>query len=149
MKNRHRVVWTKGMFLNPQHFQTQDQYFEDALDFRAAASNYCNWGVTALDIDGEALANGLFRVLEARGILPDGLSFRMPEVDDLPPSREVAEFFGASDRQLDVYLAIPEQRLESANVTMPSGSPSSEPADTRYIAETRMITDVNAGIEQK
>jgi predicted component of type VI protein secretion system len=31
MKNRHRVVWSKGMFLNPQHFQAQDQYVEDTL----------------------------------------------------------------------------------------------------------------------
>ena len=62
MKNRHRVVWTKGMFLTPQHFQTQDQFFEDALQFRFAASHFANWGVTELDIDSEALGNGLFRL---------------------------------------------------------------------------------------
>src|SRR5690349_5803095 len=103
MRNRHRVVWTKGMFLNPQHFQAQDQYFEDSLHFRFAASCYCNWGVTALDIDAEALANGLFRLVEAGGIMPDGLAFRMPGVDQLPPSRELGDFFRPSDRQLDVY----------------------------------------------
>ena len=55
MKNRHRVVWTKGMFLTPQHFQTQDQYLENAVQFRFAASHYANWGVTDLSIDSEAL----------------------------------------------------------------------------------------------
>ena len=35
MKEQHRVVWTEGMFLTPQHFQTQDQYFERIMpDFR-------------------------------------------------------------------------------------------------------------------
>ena len=50
MKNRNRVVWTKGMFLTPQHFQVQDQFFEDSLQFRAASSQFANWGVTELEI---------------------------------------------------------------------------------------------------
>ena len=75
MRNRHRVVWTKGMFLTPQHFQTQDQYLENALQFRFAASLFANWGVTGLNIDSEALGNGLFRVNDCKGILPDGEPF--------------------------------------------------------------------------
>ena len=78
MKNQHRVVWTKGMFLNPQVFQAQDQYFEDAIQFRFAASNFANFGVTTIDIDSESLANGLFRLVAAAGVMPDGLSFDMP-----------------------------------------------------------------------
>src|SRR5207302_1397944 len=93
LKNRHRVVWSKGMFLNPQHFQAQDQYFDDALHFRFANSAYCNWGVTALNIDAESLANQKFELIEAQGIMPDGLTFRMPDVDPLPPSRELGDFF--------------------------------------------------------
>src|SRR5215467_4592812 len=138
MKNRHRVVWSKGMFLNPQHFQAQDQYVEDTLHFRFAATAYCNWGVTTLEIDSEALVNGVVRLTEASGILPDGLAFRMPEVDQLPPSRELGDSFQPTDRQLDVYLAIPEQRLEAANVTMVAPPLQSEPPDTRYTAETRL-----------
>jgi len=87
MKNRHRVVWTKGMFLTPQHFQTQDQFVEDALQFRFAASHYANWGVTELDIDSDGLGNGLFRLNRCGGIMPDGEPFDIPEADDLPPSR--------------------------------------------------------------
>ena len=34
MKSKHRVVWTKGMFLTPQHFQTQEHFFEANLNFR-------------------------------------------------------------------------------------------------------------------
>ena len=63
MKNRHRVVWTKGMFLTPQHFQTHDQFLQDAIQFRFAASQYANWGLTELNIDSEALANGLVRIV--------------------------------------------------------------------------------------
>src|SRR5919107_4989691 len=120
MKNRHRVVWTKGMFLTPQHFQAQDQFFADAVQFRFAASQFANWGVTALDIDSEALANGLFRLARASGIMQDGEPFDIPETDDMPPSRSVAEHFPPQAESLDVFLALPEKRPRARNVTIPA-----------------------------
>src|ERR1051325_11972600 len=115
MRNRHRVVWTKGMFLTPQHFQTQDQFFADAMQFRFGASQFANWGVVELDIDSEALANGLFRLNRAIGILPDGEPFDIPESDDMPPSRGVAGHFPPSVDSLDVFLAIAETRPRARN----------------------------------
>ena len=67
MRNRHRVVWAQGMFLTPQHFQTLEQYLEHSFHFRFAASHFANWGVTELEIDQEALANGVFRLETCRG----------------------------------------------------------------------------------
>lgn len=134
------------MFLNPQVFQAQDQYFEDAIQFRFAASNFANFGVTTLDIDAESLANGLFRLVAASGVMPDGLSFDMPGVDALPASRDIAEYFQSTDKSMSVYLAIPEQHLEGANVTM--SKPTAPPA-TRYIADTIMAADQNLGSEKK
>ena len=78
MRNRHRVVWNKGMFLTPQQFQTQDQFLEDAIQFRFTASHFSNWGVTELDLDSEALGNGLFRVAKGTGVMPDGEPFEVP-----------------------------------------------------------------------
>jgi type VI secretion system protein ImpJ len=152
MKTRHRVVWTKGMFLTPQHFQTQSQFFEDSLQFRFAASNYANWGVTALDIDAEALGTGLFRVNKCSGIMPDGEPFDIPDTDEAPPSRSVTEHFPPNRDALDVFLGIPENRPRARNVTIPGpgqADPSGVPPGTRYLAETRMITDENVGDEEK
>jgi type VI secretion system protein ImpJ len=152
MNNRHRVVWTKGMFLTPQHFQTQDQFFEDALQFRFAASHYANWGVTGLSIDSEAVGNGQLRLNQCSGIMPDGEPFDIPETDDLPPSRSVVEHFPPTRDSLDVFLAIPESRPRARNVTIPgAGQPAASEAlpTTRYLAETRMVTDDNAGGEEK
>ena len=36
MKHLQRVVWSKGMFLTPQHFQAQDEYFEQHILGNAA-----------------------------------------------------------------------------------------------------------------
>jgi type VI secretion system protein ImpJ len=152
MKTRNPVVWTKGMFLTPQHFQTQDQFFEEAVQFRFNASNYANWGVTDLEVDSDALANGLFRLSKCSGIMSDGEPFDMPEVDELPPSRQVAEHFPPNRSSLDVYVAIPERRARARNVTLEgseNGNTSVASFGTRYVAETRMVTDDNAGNEEK
>lgn len=152
MKNRHRVVWTKGMFLTPQQFQTQDQFLEDALQFRFTASHFANWGVTDLDIDSDALGNGLFRLAKCIGIMPDGEPFDMPDTDELPASRAVAEHFPPTRDSLDVFLGIPESRPRARNVSIPAtdGAESSGILPTtRYLAETRMFTDENTGDEEK
>src|SRR5258708_21060594 len=110
MKRQPRVVWTKGMFLAPQHFQAQDRYFEDLIQSRFSASSFANYGVTALSIDAEAVANGMFTVASARGIMPDGESFDMPESDELPPTRQFAAHCTTDHDTLDVYLPLPEHR---------------------------------------
>jgi type VI secretion system protein ImpJ len=140
------------MFLTPQQFQTQDQFFEDALQFRFAASQFANWGVTELDIDSDALGNGLFRLSKGAGVMPDGEPFDMPGADDLPPSRAVADHFPPNSESLDVFLGIPEIRPRARNVSIPGADPDESsgalPA-TRYLAETRLFTDENTGGEEK
>lgn len=151
MKNLRRIVWSKGMFLTPQHFQAQDSFLEDNLQFRFEASNFANWGVTDLGIDQESLTNGLFTLHHCRGILPDGLAFSIPETDEPPPGRTVAEHFPPTQESLDVYLAIPERRPRGKNVTL-AGAQSetpAAPANTRYLAETRMSLDETGGVEEK
>jgi type VI secretion system protein ImpJ len=152
MRNRHRVVWTKGMFLTPQQFQTQDQFYESALQFRFSASCFANWGVTELEIDSEALENGIFRLGKCTGIMPDGESFDMPDIDELPPSRAVATHFPPTAETLDIFLAIPDSRPRARNVSVPgriSGETPNGPPVTRYVAETRMFSDENTGDDEK
>ncbi|HZU28636.1 MAG TPA: type VI secretion system baseplate subunit TssK [Bryobacteraceae bacterium] len=149
MKHAHRVVWSKGMFLTPQHFQAQDEYFEDQIQFRASASSSANWGLTGLAIDQEALTNGVFTVRHCRGILSDGLTFNIPETDEPPPGREIAPAFAPTDPEIDVFLAVPEQRSRGKNVTVPSGPNGRSEAGTRYIASSRLILDETGGVEEK
>ncbi|MGP2420412.1 type VI secretion system baseplate subunit TssK, partial [Listeria monocytogenes] len=65
--------------MTPQHFQSQDHYFEDHIQFRATASSGVNWGLVDFAIDQEALTNGLFTIRYCRGFLPDGLTFNIPD----------------------------------------------------------------------
>src|SRR4051794_38214680 len=150
MKEQHRVVWSEGMFLTPQHFQTQDQYFERLIDYRFTASHFANWGFTELSLDTEALSNGVFRIDAAKGIMPDGEPFEMPEADECPPSRSIKENFPPARPTLDVFLAIPEIRRRARNVTIPENAETNGgPPDTRYLAEVRSVADENAPDEEK
>ncbi len=149
MKRQPRVVWTKGMFLSPQHFQAQDLYFEDLIQSRFSASHFANYGVTGLEIDADAVANGLFKLTGARGVLPDGEFFDMPASDELPPSRQFAQHWPTADETLDVYLSLPERRLNARNVTLPGQREGSGPADTRYTSEARLVPDDNQGSDER
>jgi type VI secretion system protein ImpJ len=149
MKRQPRVVWTKGMFLSPQHFQAQDLYFEDLVQFRFSSSHFANYGVTRIELDRDALANGLVKLTAAKGVMPDGETFDMPNSDLLPLSRELSKRWPSIDETLDVYLSLPERRLNARNVTLPGQREDSGPADTRYTSETRLVPDENQGSDEK
>jgi type VI secretion system protein ImpJ len=137
------------MFLSPQHFQAQDLYFEDLIHSRFGASNFANYGVTELQIDADSVANGQFKLTGARGVLPDGESFDMPGSDELPASRQFAALWPTGDETLDVYLSLPERRLNARNVTLPGQRDGSGPADTRYTSEARLLPDDNQGADER
>jgi type VI secretion system protein ImpJ len=151
MSKPQKVVWTKGMFLMPQHFQAQDEYFEQALHFRSSVSNFANWGVSGLGVDEASLVNGLFTLRHCEGILPDGLVFEIPASDELPLGRQVEEFFSPTEEALDVYLAIPEMRSAAKNYSAPgkSSAGTNGYSSTRYVADTRMATDATIGADEK
>lgn len=151
MSKPQKVVWTKGMFLMPQHFQAQDEYFEECLHFRASASNFANWGLSGLGIDEASLVNGLFTLRHCEGVLPDGLLFNMPASDELPEGRQVEEFFPPTQETLDVYLAVPETRPLAKNYSLgPSSNQASNGhTSARYVADTRMVIDATLGSDEK
>jgi type VI secretion system protein ImpJ len=149
MKNLRRVVWSKGMFLTPQHFQAQDNFIEDSLQFRFNASLFANWGVLSTKVDQEAVANGTFILSHCRGILPDGLAFSFPDSDASPPGHPIAEFFPPTQDSIDVYLAIPEHHTQSVNFGFVSANDSPASLATRYAMETVEINDETSSSDQK
>jgi type VI secretion system protein ImpJ len=155
MKRQQRVVWAKGMFLAPQHFQSQDRYFEDLIHSRFEASHFANYGITELAIDKEALAKGLFKLQRARGVLPDGEFFDMPDSDPLPESRQFLPHWNSSEQTFDVFLSLPERHLNGPNVALASkpagvGPNGDSPIpDTRYAAAIRQVPDENQGSDER
>lgn len=109
-----KVLWTEGMFLQPQHFQQADRHAEAMRAGLARALVPYGWGVTTLDIDNDALKTGRFALRAAAGLWQDGTAFRLPESDDHPPALEVPSHI----KDCVVLLTLPARRQGAAEVDM-------------------------------
>ena len=138
------VLWTKGVLLSPQHFQTQDRYLEDLLEFQLSALAFCPWGFKQLEINREALASGSFALTAAVGILPDGLLFDMPGAEGAPQPKPLEGAFAQDQEWLDVYLGAPEYRVGGRNV-----SGLDRDRDARYRAEELLRRDETTGLAER
>ncbi|MEM1436986.1 MAG: type VI secretion system baseplate subunit TssK [Pseudomonadota bacterium] len=103
MSSKHRVLWSEGMLLLPQHFQQQDRYFEGLVEGRARALRPYSWGFTELVIDRDQLRIGKIVITRAKGVFPDGTPFDMPDVDPVPAALDV----DPDTRDQRIHLAVP------------------------------------------
>jgi type VI secretion system protein ImpJ len=85
----NKVVWTQGMFLQPHHFQQEGRHRQHALNARVDALSPYGWGFAELRVDEARLALGQVLVEHARGVMPDGTPFSIPDVDVAPPPMDV------------------------------------------------------------
>ena len=145
MKN-NRIIWYEGMTLDPHHFQQWDHYYHSELNFRLGhvCSNF--WGIAEIFIEKEALLNGQFQLTGLRGIMPDGLSFNLPENTSLPQTRNFADYFPATQDNLGVFLVIPHENPGSRNYELDSNSNDYE---TRFRLENVLVADENTGLDQR
>ena len=150
------------MYLAPHHFQAQRRHVEDSLAGAIAALFPFAWGVSSIALDTEALANGTLALARARGILPDGTPFNVPDADAPPaPLALAAHFAPAHDAQI-VYLVLPNWRRDGANVALDGadeGGPATNGAaqhgashddasfggPPRYVAVARDVVDEASG----
>jgi type VI secretion system protein ImpJ len=140
MRQTQPVLWTKGVLLSPQHFQTQDRFLEDLLEFHLSSLSFSAWGFSRLAIDREALAAGSFALSAASGQLPDGLAFDMPASEPLPAPKPLEGAFQQDQEFLDIYLGLPEYRYGGRNV-----STLHQERDARYRAEELLRRDETTG----
>jgi type VI secretion system protein ImpJ len=112
MSVHNKVVWSEGLFLQPQHLQQQDRYLERYVEARCRDLNPHSWGFTELELERDLLAIGKVAVRRAAGVFPDGTPFRMPDDDPLPPALEIA----TQVRDQVVFLALPLRRGDAPAV---------------------------------
>ena len=141
MNKDQKVVWSEGMFLSPHHFQHWDRVQDRNLSKLLGTLTSFGGGITRIDIDTEALANGTVALLGLHGILPDGLVVEIPETDPSPEVRSIGDLFLPSLDHLDVYLGIPAEQPDAANCRLEEG----EARSTRYTASYVKVADFNTG----
>lgn len=112
MSLESKVVWSEGMFLNPQHFQQQDRYFESYINGRCTILGDCAWGLKEFDVDQQLLKLGKVSVQRASGVFPDGTPFNFPDHDEPPPVVEIPD----NTKNCVLYLALPVRRPGAVDV---------------------------------
>jgi type VI secretion system protein ImpJ len=112
MSAHSRVIWSEGLFLQPQHFQQQDRYFERYIEMRCQPLIPYSWGFTEIEFERDLLSIGKFGLRRVAGVFPDGTPFRMPDGDPLPSPLDV----GPEVRDQILYLAVPLRRSGEPDV---------------------------------
>lgn len=134
MNQTNKVLWGEGLFLRPQHFQRQDRYHESRLHQTANALHPYAWGVRAIEIDRDALANNSLRLLGLSLIFQDGEIYTAPDDDDLPDAIDLTDI-PQSQQSVMYYAALPALKGFGGNFSAGAGGNQSgaSSASTRYI----------------
>ena len=153
----HKLVWSEGMYLAPQHFQAQARFFENSVQFLADSFWPCGFGFLGLEIDEAELIHGTFRLHHLRGAMPGrgggrgqeppsgrGIAFDLAKKEDLPPSRSIAPLFPADGRPLQLYLALPAHRIGQPRV-----AGDHEAGDRPFVRSTTAMADFNTGQDSR
>ena len=142
----HRVVWSEGLLVSPQHLQQADLYHERLLDQRLAALAPQTWGILSLELDLGALQADQLRMSRFVGILPDGLYLGFEAGDaEAPAARPIGAHFPPAQPVLEVFLAVPKERDGVPSVAAEaadSSEPAAEVRRTRFGAATRPVGDM-------
>lgn len=145
MKQLSKIVWSEGMYLAPHHFQAQNRYFEDSVQFAVTSLWRDAYGLVSCEFDTEAIRNGTVALIHAIGVFPDGLPFDMPECDVLPAIRNIGDAFSPVADSLTISLAVPRSIPGGPNCSSASNGHSS----TRYVGAAATLADENSGQDEK
>lgn len=106
----NKVIWSEGMFLQPQHFQQHDRYLEYLLQQRPTALGWYAYGISKLTIDHTLLPLGKIAITNCKGVFPDGTTFDIPHDTPMPLPLDVP--LGLNNTI--VYLALPLNRCNAS-----------------------------------
>jgi type VI secretion system protein ImpJ len=125
-----KILWGEGLFLRPQHFQQQDQYHEERLHRTAALLHPYAWGIGALQVDRDALANDTLRLLELALRFPDGELYSAPGGDELPDAIDLGQL-PQSVQTVTYHAALPGFKPYGANFSgrKPDGADGADAAN--------------------
>jgi type VI secretion system protein ImpJ len=134
------------MSLGPQHFQAQNRYAEDSVQFSISSLWFASYGLIRCELNREDLNKGILSLVQASGIFQDGMPFDIPKIDPLPPPVKVAGLISPTTDSVIVFLGIPRFRPDAANVSDPDPP---IPAASRYLTDSKLLFDENTGRDEK
>ena len=137
----NKVVWTEGMFLQPQHFQQHDRHVDYQLRQRFIACVGHAWGFVSISIDDAALALGKLSLNAAQGVLPDGTAFAIPGNDAAPAALDVPG--DARNERVVLALALQRPGFVESDAEQAAGS-----MGPRYQVAEVQVGDSNTNLDR-
>ena len=131
MSRFSKVVWREGLFLKPQHLQQADRYVERLIAARTEHLTPYPWGIVEFEVDDAQLRQGRLGLAKISGIMPDGMPFAAPQINDLPREIDVPEeAIGKT-----IWLTLPNAPQNGQEMGLP------EDKGTRYVIreETKVV----------
>ncbi|HZS62677.1 MAG TPA: type VI secretion system baseplate subunit TssK [Gemmatimonadaceae bacterium] len=125
-----KILWREGMHLAQHHFQSQSRYVEDCIATALSQSFFTPYGVAGCELDRDALRNGTAALIFARGLMPDGTPFQMPDGDPLPPPRDIRDTFSPATDSHKLLLTLPAYKPNSANLAADNNGARFRPIST-------------------
>lgn len=130
-----RVIWSEGMFLQPQHFQQHDRHVHSLIAKATQSFRTHGWGFASLAIDEAQLAVGCLAISHCAGVLPDGTCFDVARDEGRPLSMKLDDEL----HDTRIALTLPVTR---------AGQIESDPAPTsqaRYTVLEQRVWNAHAG----
>jgi type VI secretion system protein ImpJ len=132
------VLWSEGMFLRPQHFQSAERYWMEATSVSEKSDHEYNYGLRSIDLSKEAIANHQVQLNSCQARLRDGTLIVLGPGQELDRLDLKAAF--ATEPTVRVFLGVPKLQMGRSNVgTLGDGSLH------RYVQDVREIQDENRG----
>jgi type VI secretion system protein ImpJ len=140
MYSKNKVVWSEGMFLQPQLFQQHDRHFEALLHRVSEIGSIYPWGFSQISIDDAQQRLGKVSLVDFAGVFPDGSVFSSEELSDSVVALELPS--GPINEV--IVLAVAERRPGVAEVET-----SAKPEEfARFRVDEQSIGDSNSGYAQ-
>jgi len=143
MEQRQPIFWYQGLFLQPQHFQQHDLYFQSLLyPFQVYQQPYF-WGVCRMNILESALKNRMFEISMGEFVFPDGTWVVFPDNALIQP-RSFKEFW-SEDKPLNVYLGLRKWRGIGENVSILNNPDDVFTVSSRFVSnvDPRELKDIH------
>ncbi|MDF3840265.1 type VI secretion system baseplate subunit TssK [Pseudomonas citronellolis] len=138
MSSKNPIVLSEGTFFEPQHFQQLVRVLEHQINSRVDSVGPHPYGFTDLQINQEYLAFGKIAITHAKGVMPDGTVFNIP--NDQPPPEPLVIGDSAADNQV-VYLTLPHRSDGVLEIRWPEAY-----ANHRYIMRAEELRDTHSQI---
>lgn len=133
MISKKPLFWHQGLFLQPQHFQYLDLYYQSLLSPLLEYQHPYFWGIADMEVNETGLGNRTFELLRAEVLFQDGTAVSFPNNCVIQP-RSFDEAWVEGERPFTVFLGLRKFISESQNVTVKSQLDDVSGVTTRFVA---------------